>query len=119
MSAPRPRLTIARDLLDLTRRMKDNCSNADFLLESVPKRQTLMDEFDAVPDTVAFPKPERTQIHELFTQAAQMDKTITAALEKHKTDVKDHLSSSNSQQKVLSYTKNTMSSSGSYLDIKK
>lgn len=118
----RSRMDILADLLELTRAMLQKCQDADFLIASVNRRQELMDEYDELGSK----DPESAESFSLSPQAKgiaeeiiSMDKTIQAALEKHRVQAKSDVAASNNRQKVLGYVSNAISSSGSYMDYRK
>lgn len=117
----RNRLDIIVELHKITKQMTDRSGDADFLMLSVDKRQTLMDEYDAMQQLRDDPTTyeEQTEIRRLVKDIIKMDNIIADALENHQKEAKAELVNSNKQQRVLGYTNQAMSASGSYMDYKK
>lgn len=108
-------------LLQLTHQMVDQIHDADFLLKGVDQRQALMDACDAWGRE----NPEKRKalesdpnIRQMVEQVLSMDQTIVKALEGFKKEVQKDVSASTAQQKVMGYLGNTISASGSYMDVK-
>lgn len=120
---PRTKLAIMTELYKLTKMMVANQKDADFLILSVEKRQDLMDECDAFdlyhPDAATQTEADQLEFKRMLQEIIKFDATITEALKKHRTESKASLVTSTAQQKVLGYTNQAMSSSGSYMDYKK
>lgn len=120
---PRTKLAIITELHELTKMMFDNCEESDFLILSVEKRQDLMDEYDALDlyhrDQAAPTENEQKKIKELAQETIKLDSTINDALNKHKIASKESLATNTAKQKIMGYTNQALSSSGSYMDYKK
>ena len=115
-------LEILTDLLELTRSMLLKRQDANFLLESVDQRRLFMDEYDAFAlqhpqEAVRIASAPETKA--VLEDIISMDVSIRKALEQHKADAKADVANSTSQQKVLGYVANAISSTGSYMDYKK
>ena len=109
------------DMYRLTNQMAEQRHNPDFLLESVGKRQALMDEYDALAleypaEKTAFEQgpAARDQVEKMLS----MDSAIIKALEEHKATAHKDVASANAQQKVLDYLNKAQPSGGSLMDYK-
>lgn len=112
-------LEIMADILSVTREMAGS-ENADFIVDSIDRRERLMAEYDglkaASPDSI---ERDRQKIDRVKAEIAQLDKEVLRTLNKLHSLVKDDLKTTNAQQKVMGYTNQAMSASGSYMDYKK
>ena len=109
---------LIEELLGLTRQMALKTGDVDFLLQGVDKRQTLMDELDKT--TAGNPDSRKTpELRRMVDEIISLDKLITDAMINHREDAKKEVSASNQQKRILSYTNQAISSSGSYMDYKK
>ena len=116
----RTKMELANEMLALTKRMAQNLKDAEFLVDGVEKRQALMDAFDRITqeqESAAPPNPQ--MLRTIFTEIQRLDTAITASLLQHREQAKARLANSNQQNKVLAYTNNAMSASGSYMDYRK
>lgn len=122
-AAERSGLEIISELLSLTRLMVAKIDNSDFLVSSVDERGRLLEEYGYLKNSSASAKAEiekdKPKIDKMISEITNFDKQINAALIAFRDEAKRDLQNSNTQKKVLNYTNNTISSSGSYLDIKK
>ena len=120
---PRTKLAIMTELHQLTKMMLDNREESDFLILSVEKRQDLMDEYDALELYQRGDAPQaetgQSEIKGMVQEMIKWDVTITEALKKHKIQSKASLATNTVQQKIMGYTNQAMSASGSYMDYKK
>lgn len=110
-------LLIITDLYNLTTRMSRQTNDPDFLVESVEKRQALMDEYDAYK--ADHPDEDITEIKKLVKEIIAMDKKISSSLTYHQNDVKRKLSESQNKQRVMGYGNQGTSSSGSLMNYSK
>lgn len=117
----RSKLEIVTEMLELTRRMLEKREDADFLIESIDKRQEFMDEYDQLTVSAGgdLTAKEQDEIKRMIQEIIILDKTVNSALNRHMIVSKDALANSNNQKKVLAYTNSALSSSGSYMDYKK
>lgn len=116
-------LAIVFDLLSLTREMAEKRDDTDFLIESIDARERLMNEYDHLKTANAYAQKalekDKPQITGMIHEIIELDKTIDASLRAHHEKAKEDLKDSNSLKKVLNYTNNAVSASGSYMDFKK
>ncbi len=123
--SPQPSLgfaTILDELYRLTNQMAEQRHNPDCLIECVEKRQSLMDEYDALALTHPKEKAAFEQdasARELVAKMLTMDRVVAKALEEHKASAHKDVASANAQQKVLDYLGKAHSSGGSLMDYKK
>lgn len=117
-AACRSKIEIMSQLHNLTKEMVDKKDDADFLIASVEKRQDLMTEYDQVVAMKLEDGSDADAIKRLVKDVIKMDQGIAVALTRHRDQSKQELSRSNNQQKVLSYTNQAMSTSGSYMDFR-
>ena len=113
---------IIDEMYRITVEMTCKLDDADYLTEGIDRRQELMDEYDRRRENgeVLFAtRQEQEQSANAVAQITQMDKTIYSAIEKLRDEAKGNLSASQSNRKVLGYTNQAMSGTGSYMDIKK
>lgn len=117
----RSKLAIIKELHALTKGMVARKNDADYLILSVEQRQDLMDEYDLLDNSGGEGESpdDPAEIKRLIQEIIGMDSTISAALEQHKIESKSDLANSNTQQKILGYTNQAMSTSGSYMDYRK
>lgn len=116
------RVVIMEELLDLTKEMLLKEEDEEFLIESVDKRQILMDEYDLVDarDDIPELSPQELQrISGIAQEIIKLDVQISNALERHKAKSKEELTASNSKQRILGYVNQALSASGSYMDFRK
>jgi len=114
----RSRVTIMTELKDVTDRMLHNRSSFDIMLRGVEERQGLMEEFDMLSaDDLS--EDDRRTIKSLAKEILQKDSILNAALETLRAESKQNLAENQAKQRVLGYTNNAMSASGSYMDYKK
>lgn len=109
------------ELFVLTDSMVQQIHDADFLLQGVEKRQTIIDAYDEWakqnPEShVACEKD--SNIRQVVDAILSMDRVIVKALEEFKDEVQKDAMASTSQKKVMGYLGNAISSSGSYMDVK-
>jgi hypothetical protein len=113
---------IVDELYRITVEMTCKPGDADFLIESIDKRQELMDEYDRRRNSgeVMFAtKQEQEQSAGTIAKIAELDKSVFGALEKLRDETKQKLKTSQANRKVLGYTDSAMSGPGSYMNIKK
>lgn len=115
------KLEIITTLYHLTCEMSERCNDADFLIQAVDKRQELMDCYNNITaDEIDAPTEQSLlEIKRMVREIIRMDVTISATLEKHKSQAKGSLASSTNQNRMLGYVNQAVSSSGSYMDYKK
>lgn len=115
-------LEIITEMLALTREMSYKTDDADFLLASIERREQLMQEYDAVTSATLYAKEDagrdKPEIKHMIDEIIELDKTINASLLSMRNEAKQQVTSSNIQKKVLNYTNQAISSSGSYMDFK-
>ena len=110
------------ELYRITVEMTCKLDDADHLVESIDKRQELMDEYSRRRENgeVSFAtEAEQKRVAGVIAQISEMDKDIYSALEKLRDETKEKLGAAQSNRKVLGYTDSAMSGPGSYMDIKK
>lgn len=119
--ALRNRLDIINELHNITKQMVNRRNDADFLIESVDRRQALMDEYDSTQQRKDDPTSyeEQLEIRRVVKEIIKLDNIIADALDGHTKEAKKDLADSNKQQQVLQYTNQAMSASGSYMDYRK
>lgn len=117
----RGRLQVMQELLIITKEMVRLRDDPEFLIQSVDKRQELIDEFEAMRAQDASPLSDEdlAETKRLAQEIAGMDGVITAALEGHRNLAKEKLVANANHRKVVSYLNKTVSSSGNYMDFKK
>lgn len=114
-------LDIITELLDLTRKMA-NSGDADFLIEAIDRRGELMAEYDALKasgsgaSTVT--EAHKPEISEMINEIIELDKKINKSLFSMYHEAKTGLQSSTKSNKILNYTNQAISASGSYMDFK-
>lgn len=116
-------LEIIAEMLSITRDMSGHLSDADYITDALDRRELLMIEYDAVTGATPYAE-ERTardkpEIRRMIGEIMELDKTVNAALCAMRAEVKQEVASSNAQKKVLNYTNQAISASGSYMDFKK
>lgn len=115
-------LAVMAEMLELTRKMAAS-GDADFLISSIDKRQSLIDEYELLkaPGSPATAELERdkAEIGRIKGEIVELDKKIDVSLKSMMSQTKAELENSVSNAKVLNYTNNAISSSGSYMDYKK
>lgn len=115
-------LAVISDLLDLTRRMAES-EDADFLVDSVERRDKLMDEYDRLkvssPYAAEAIEKDKPEISRMIAEIIELDKRINQSLNALYTATKHDLEGANAGRKILNYTNNAISASGSYMDYKK
>ena len=109
---------LTEELLNLTRQMALKTDDVDFLLQGVDRRQALMDEFDKTTADDAECR-KNAELRRMVDEIISLDKVIGEALIGHREHTKQDVSASNQQKRILSYTNQAISSSGSYMDYKK
>lgn len=114
-------LEIITELLDLTRKMAKS-DDTDFLIEAIDRRGELMAEYDALkassPEASAAIEKNRPDISEMLNEIIELDKKINKSLFSMYHEAKSGLQSSTRNNKILNYTNQAISASGSYMDIK-
>lgn len=112
-------LDIMRELLKITREMSGS-EDTDFLIASLDRRDRLMQEYDSIkaasPESI---EKDRKEIDLVKFEIMQFDKEVGKTFHKLQSQVKEDLKNNNSQKKVMGYTNQAMSASGSYMDFKK
>lgn len=115
-------LAIITALLELTRKMAAS-DDADFLVSSVGKRELLMGEYDRLkassPYAAEAIEKDKPEISRMIAEIIELDKQINKTLNAFYTMSKHELEGSNTNRKILNYTNNAISASGSYMDYKK
>jgi len=117
-NALRTRATVMAELLELTNKMVNKRKDADFLIEGVEKRQSLMDEFDTLP-VDELTEQDIQVIKQSAKDILQKDKIINVELEQMQKESRQDLNASHNQQRVLNYANNALANAGSYMDFKK
>jgi hypothetical protein len=113
---------ILDDLHILTTRMVEQRHDADFLIDGIERRQTLIDEYEDWAEVHPQEREgyERTdKAKKLVEKILGMDQIISKTLSEFKAAAQQSVQSANTQQKVISYLNGSISSSGSYMDVKK
>lgn len=114
-------LDIIIELLNITRKMSKS-SDPDFLVEAIDKRGELMAEYDRLKasdtQSVASIEKHKAQISDMINEIIELDKKINRTLFSLYQDAKINLKNSNQSNKILNYTNNAISSTGSYMDYK-
>lgn len=114
-------LDIITELLELTRKMA-NSGDADFLIEAIDRRGELMSEYDALkasnPKAFAVTEASEPEISEMINEIIELDKKINKSLFSMYHEAKTGLQSSTKSNKILNYTNQAISASGSYMDFK-
>lgn len=114
-------LAVMTEILTLTRKMAAS-RDADFLVSAIDDRERLIDEYKhlkADPGAADAFERDKPEIDKMTGEIAELNKTIGATLNSLLAEAKLELESSVSRNKVLNYTNNAISSSGSYMDYKK
>lgn len=112
-------LEIMNELLVITREMAGT-EDVDILVASIDRRGLLIEEYEQAK--AASPEAEgkhRQEIGRVKAEIAKLNKEVNKTLQKLYSQAKENLKSSNAQKKVLGYTNQAMSASGSYMDFKK
>lgn len=113
-------LDIIAEMLKLTREMADS-NDADYLIESIDKRGELMDEYDALkknPASAAEIEDNKPKISKMLNEMIALDKKISDMIGFFYHEAKTELQASAKKSKVLNYTNQAISASGSYMDYK-
>lgn len=114
-------LEIIVELLNLTRKMSKS-EDADFLVDAIDKRGELMAEYDALKtsssDAAALIEKNKPKISEAINEIMELDKKINKSLFSMYHESKTDLQNSTRNNKILNYTNQAISSSGSYMDFK-
>lgn len=114
-------LEMITELLNLTRKMSKS-DDADFLIEAVDKRSELMAKYDALkasdPETAAAIEKNKPEISEMINEIIELDKKINKSLFSMYHEAKAGLQNSTKNNKILNYTNQAISASGSYMDFK-
>lgn len=114
-------LEIITELLDLTRKMTKS-GDADFLIEAIDRRGELMAEYDALkasdPEASAVTEANKPEFSEMINEIIELDKKINKSLFSMYHEAKTGLQSSTKSNKILNYTNQAISASGSYMDFK-
>lgn len=121
-NALRDGAAIFSDFVTLTNRMVEQRHDADFLIDGVNKRQAMLEEYQAWAGANPDSKAEYEQspdTKQMLEKLLAMDKVITKALSELKNGAQKEVAASNAQKKVIGYIAGNISSSGSYLDMKK
>lgn len=112
-------LDIMRELLNITREMAGS-EDTSFLIASLDRRDRLMEEYDRVkaasPESI---EKDRKEIDRVKSEIARFDSEVGKTFHKLQSQVKEDLKNNNAQKKVMGYTSQAMSASGSYMDFKK
>lgn len=118
----RNRLALLTEFLQLTRSMVAQRDQEDMLLAGMEQRQSLMEAYQTIQAQGGFApmsSDEKETLTQLAKEIATLDQIIAPVLEDLHRQAKAQLSSSNHQQKILGYVNQSLSPSGSYLDLKK
>lgn len=114
-------LGIFAELLNLTRKMAKS-TDPDFLIEAIDKRGDLMTEYDTLRASsaraAAVAGSTNPQVAEMINEIIELDKKINKTLFSLYHDAKVNLKTSNQNAKILQYTNQAISSTGSYIDLK-
>ncbi len=114
-------LAIITELLSLTKKMVQS-DDLDFLVESIEKREQLMAEYDALkassPAAADAIKQDKPQISKMMSEMIQLDKKINRVIDRLYDEAKKEVQGSVQNNKVLKYTNQAISGTGSYFDIK-
>lgn len=114
-------LEIITELLDVTRKMVRS-EDADLLADAIDRRGELMAEYDALKassaEAAAAIEKDKPLISKMINEIIELDKKIDKSLSSMYREAKSDLQNSNKNKKILNYTNQAISPSGSYMDYK-
>jgi esterase/lipase superfamily enzyme len=116
-SGGRSARAIIGDLHTLTKAMVGRLDDPDYLVESVEKREALMEEFDAC--IMAHPDVDKSAFARQISEILAMDERINASLKYLKNATKSKLNETKRRQQAAAYTATQRHSSGTFMNYAK